>query len=64
MKCFVIETRNGLYVALPQTIAGQKFPLSYLSERAATHFPFRAAAESSIKKYQLKNCEIKETEIG
>lgn len=52
MKCYVIKTNKG-YVALPQLLGGVKFPLSYLSLPACTRFPFKSAAESSVKKYRL-----------
>ena len=47
MKIFVIETRKGQFVALPQMIGGHRFPISYLSLEASTHFPFRLAANSA-----------------
>ena len=57
MNCFIIETRRG-FVALPEKIASFNFPLSFGSQVAATRFPFRLAAERSMKKYHLKDSPL------
>ena len=53
MKTFVIETRRG-FVSTPIRLGGYSFPLSFHAQiSSATQFPFRAAAERSMKKYHL-----------
>lgn len=58
MKIFKIITRRGFF-SIPERIAGYSFPPSVeASFEGATQFPFRAAAEKTIKKYHLFNPPI------
>jgi len=62
MKVFVIEDRRG-WVAIPEKIAGYSFPLSFGTKQGATQFPFKSAAEKSIKKYHLATAHVEEFEF-
>ena len=57
MTAFIIETRRG-FVALPERIANYNFPLSFGSREAATQFPFKSAADKSIRKYHLTDAPL------
>jgi hypothetical protein len=66
MKAFVIETRRGFF-QIPERIAGYNFPANYGQLSSATRFPFRLAAERSMRKHHLRDApfhaHIEEIEI-
>jgi len=52
MTAFIIETRRGFF-QIPERIASYNFPANYGQLSSATQFPFRLAAQRSIKKHGL-----------
>lgn len=53
MKVFKIETRKGFF-SIPEKIGNYFFPKSCAASfKGATNFPFKSAAEKTIKKYKL-----------
>jgi len=54
VTAFVIQTRRGWFT-IAEKIAGWDFPAGHGSLQGATRFPFRAAAQSVIRKNKLES---------